>query len=95
MVYISGVPIRSIIETGTEQEGKIARIADTAIELMKRIGDFDLLDYDVRLDNYLVDVHTEPVRLLDFGFVRRRGFGLDGAHMVPDETEEEWLEENR
>lgn len=95
MLYIPGVPIRTIIETETEQEGRIARIADTAIELTRSIGDFGLLNYDVRLDNYLVNVHTESVWLLDFSFVRRRGLELGGARMVPDETEDEWLEEKR
>lgn len=45
------------------------------------LDDFGLINYDVRLENFIVGKDDGRVWLIDFGHVRRKSLEIDGAPM--------------
>jgi hypothetical protein len=95
--YIPSITLRDFVKTWTTRTPPLPidllkRICDTGVEIVNRVSDFDILNKDVRLDNFLIResalVKTEgtepephPVVLIDLASCRSR---------QSEETDDAW-----
>ncbi|KIJ99335.1 hypothetical protein K443DRAFT_680070 [Laccaria amethystina LaAM-08-1] len=99
--YIPSISLRDFVSTWTSRVPPLPidllkRVADTAVALIDRASDFDVLNLDVRIDNVLVresaldvgeaEPEPYPVVLIDLAGCRLR---------QPDEPDEEWRKAKR
>ncbi|KAI1783132.1 hypothetical protein LXA43DRAFT_956618 [Ganoderma leucocontextum] len=101
--YIPSLTLRELIATWTARDpplpnGTLATLCEEVVKVVDRVSDFDVLNKDVRMDNFLIRqpflassshggedpaVVDDAVVLIDLGQCRLRG---------KDESEEEWEE---
>jgi len=99
--YIPSISLRDFVSTWTSRVPPLPidllkRVGDTAVALIDRVSDFDVLNRDVRIDNVLIresalnveEVEPEPypVVLIDLADCRLR---------QPDESDEDWRKAKR
>jgi hypothetical protein len=81
--YLDGFTLRNMTENAPKSSWQ--DIVDQAIRIVHILGDHDILNDDVRIDNFMVVPKdgTYQVFMIDFGQCRFRG---------EDESDEEWQE---
>ena len=100
--YVPSVTLREVIETWKARDpplpnGILAALCEKAVQIVERVSDFDVLNEDVHMDNFLIrqpfatassqgesglSTVEDAVVLVDLGHCRVRR---------EDESEEEWM----